>query len=179
MPAPGSLWSRWWRTGLFFLVAVVVVLGDQATKDWVKTHLALGEIVPLDRFTELTHIQNTGAAFGIFQNHTSSLTVASFIGVVVILIYAFYISRRYPLLDNAWSKAALGSVLGGTIGNLIERLNLGYVTDFILPWGNFPAFNVADASITTGVSIFAGSLIYFLIRDRQAANKAGVASQKG
>ncbi len=179
MPAPGSFWSRWWRTGLFFLVAGVVVLGDHSTKEWVKAHLPLGEIVPLDGVTKLTHVQNTGAAFGIFQNHTSSLTVASFIGVAVILTYAFYLSRRYPVLDNAWSKAALGSVLGGTIGNLIERLTLGYVTDFILAWGEFPAFNVADASITTGVSIFAGSLIYFLIRDRQTANKEGMASQKG
>jgi signal peptidase II len=179
MSAPGSLWSRWWRTGLFFLVAGLVVLGDHFTKEWAKANLALGEIVPLDRFTQLTHVQNTGAAFGIFQEHTSYLTVASCIGVAVILVYAFYLSRRHALLDNAWSKAALGSVLGGTVGNLIERLGQGYVTDFILAWGNFPAFNVADASITTGVSIFSGSLIYLLIRDRQADNKEGMASQKG
>lgn len=179
MPVSGNFWGRWWRTGLFFLVAAVVIVGDHFTKDWVKTHLALGEMVPLDRFTQLIHVQNTGAAFGIFQSHTSSLTVASFIGVVVIMLYAFYISRRYPLLDNGWSKAALGSVLGGTVGNLIERLGQGYVTDFILAWNNFPAFNVADASITTGVSIFAGSLIYFLVRDRKEAEKAQHASEKG
>ena len=64
--------------------------------------------------------------------------------------------------------AALGVVLGGTIGNLIDRLSLGYVTDFIL-FGTFPAFNVADSSITSGTSVFAGFLIYLLARERHEA----------
>ena len=59
--------------------------------------------------------------------------------------------------------AALGGVLGGTVGNLIDRFSLGHVTDFIRA-GTFPTYNVADASITTGTSVFAGSLIYLLVR---------------
>ena len=76
-----------------------------------------------------------------------------------------------PLLNNGISKAALGAVLGGTIGNLIDRLNLGYVTDF-LSVGTFAKFNVADASITTGVIVFGGSLIYLYVKDQQAKERA-------
>ena len=166
-----SIWHKWWRTIVFSLVALGIVLGDIFSKDWVRSNLAVGQSLPETGFFKLTHVQNTGAAFGIFQNHTSMLTVISFIGIAVILIYAFYVCRRMPLLNNGISKAALGSVLGGTIGNLIDRLNLGYVTDF-LSVGNFAKFNVADASITTGVIVFGGSLIYLYVKDQQAKARA-------
>jgi signal peptidase II len=128
----------------------------------------VGQSLPEEGFVRLTHIRNTGAAFGLFQNHTFPLTIVSFIGAAVILVYTFYVRRRYPFLNNGVSMAALGVVLGGTVGNLIDRLTLGYVTDFILV-GTFPAFNVADSSITSGTSVFAGFLIYLLARERHEA----------
>lgn len=173
-----SLWDRWWRTVVFFLVTLAVVAGDYFSKLWIRSHLAVGESLPENGFLRLTHVQNTGAAFGIFQNHTFSLTIVSFIGIAVILVYTFYISRRFPILDNGISKAALGSVLGGTVGNLIDRLSLGYVTDFIAV-GSFPAYNIADASITTGVSVFAGFLIYLLIKEKQKVKREALASERG
>ena len=69
-------------------------------------------------------------------------------------------------MNNIISKAGLASILGGTIGNLIDRINLGYVTDF-LGVGTFPAFNVADSSVTAGTAVFAGSLIYLVVREKQ------------
>ena len=172
-----SLWSKWWRTVVFFLVALAVIFGDRASKIWISSNLAVGQSIPETGFLRFTHVQNTGAAFGIFQNHTFQLTIVSFIGAAIILVYTFYICRRFTFLNNAISMAALGSILGGTVGNLIGRLTLGYVTDFILV-GTFPAFNVADASITTGASVFAGSLIYLLIKEKQAA-EAGEAVSPG
>jgi signal peptidase II len=171
----GSFWGKWWRTIVFFLVALAIAIGDQASKGWIQANLAVGQSLPEEGFVRLTHIQNTGAAFGLFQNHTFPLTIVSFIGAAVILFYTFYVRRRYPFLNNGVSMAALGVVLGGTVGNLIDRLTLGYVTDFILV-GTFPAFNVADSSITSGTSVFAGFLIYLLARERYEADGERLAS---
>jgi len=170
-----SFWGKQWRTIIFFLVALAVAVGDQHSKIWIRSNLAVGQSLPEEGFLRLTHVQNTGAAFGIFQNHTFQLTIVSFIGAAVILFYAFYVRRRYTFLNNGVSMAALGVVLGGTVGNLIDRLSLGYVTDFILV-GTFPAYNVADASITTGTSVFAGFLIYLLVRERHEARGERIAS---
>jgi signal peptidase II len=175
MRRASSLWARWWRTVLFFLVALAVVIGDRLSKDWIQSNLAVGQSLPEEGFLRLTRVQNTGAAFGIFPDHTSALIIVSFVGVAVVLFYNFYLCRRFPFLNNGISMAALGSVLGGTVGNLIDRLTLGYVTDFIAV-GSFPAYNVADASITTGVSIFAGSLIYLLVKERHEAGEKETAS---
>ena len=157
--------ERWYIVA-FSLISLSVVLADQFSKAWVRSNIALGQSIPEGAFLHLTHSQNTGAAFGIFQGHTFSLTVVSFIGVGIILIYTFYLCRRFPFLNNMVSKAALGVMLGGTIGNLVDRISLGYVTDFI-GVGTFPTFNVSDASITGGVGVFAGSLIYLLVREKQ------------
>jgi len=175
MRKPNSLWGRWWRTVLFFLVALAVTIGDQLSKTWIRSNLAVGQSLPEEGFLRLIHARNTGAAFGIFPNHTFLLTVVSFIGAAVVLFYTFYLCRRFLFLNNGISMAALGAVLGGTVGNLIDRLTLGYVTDFIAV-GTFPAYNVADASITTGVSVFAGSLIYLLVREKQEAKEKQIAS---
>jgi signal peptidase II len=169
-----SFWGKNWRTIVFFLAALAVAIGDQASKAWIRSNLAVGQSLPAVGF-RLTHVQNTGAAFGIFQGHAFPLTIVSFIGAAVILFYTFYIRRRYTFLNNGVSMAALGVVLGGTIGNLIVRLSLGYVTDFILV-GTFPAFNVADSSITSGTSVFAGFLIYLLVREKHEAGGEQMAS---
>ena len=170
-----SFWGKHWRTIVFFLAALAIAFGDQASKAWIRSNLAVGQSLPEAGFLRLTHIQNTGAAFGIFQNHTFSLTIVSFVGAAVILFYTFYVRRRYTFLNNGVSMAALGVVLGGTVGNLIDRLSLGYVTDFIHV-GTFPAFNVADSSITSGTSVFAGFLIYLLVREKHEAGGEQTAS---
>lgn len=142
---------------VFFLIALLVVTADQLSKTWIRSELAFGQSLPETGFFQLTHVRNTGAAFGLFQGQTFYLTIVALIGVAIILFYVFNGFRHSPLLNNKLGKSALGLVLGGTIGNLIDRLRLGYVTDFI-DIGIWPAFNVADSAIVVGIIIFAYSL---------------------
>lgn len=163
-----SLQGKWWWNALFFLVATLVVVGDQLSKSWIRSNLAIGQSLPQGGFFFLTHIRNTGAIFGVFRDHSFPLTIVGFVGIAIVFVYAFYVCRRFPFLNNGLSKAALGSILGGAVGNLIDRLRFGCVTDFI-GVGIWPPFNVADSSITVGVVVFAGSLIYLLFSQRQEA----------
>ena len=165
--------KRWWNA-VFFLVATLVVVGDQLSKSWIRSNLAIGQSLPQGGFFFLTHIHNTGAVFGLFRDHSFTLTIVVFVGIAILFVYAFYVCRRFPLLNNGLSKAALGSILGGTIGNLIDRLRFGYITDFI-GVGIWPPFNVADSSITVGVVVFAGSLIYLLFSQRQEVKRGKAA----
>jgi len=169
--------GKWWWNAVFFLIAILVVVGDQLSKSWIRSNLAIGQSLPEGGFFRLTHIHNTGAAFGLFRDYSFSLTIVAFVGITILLVYAFYVCRRFPLLNNVLSKAALGSILGGAVGNLIDRLRFGYITDFI-GVGIWPPFNVADSSITVGVVVFAGALLYLLFSQRQEAKRDKIASQK-
>ena len=151
-----------WRNVVFFLTALVIVIADQLSKIWIRTNLALGQSLPDAGFPRLTHINNTGAAFGLFQGQSFPLTIVASVGVVAILVYAILIYRRFPVFDNRLFWISLGLLLGGTIGNLIDRLRFGYVTDFI-DFGFWPAFNIADSAVVVGVIIFA-YLLRFLGR---------------
>ena len=149
--------GKWWNV-VFFLTGLLIVAADQLSKIWIRTNLAVGQSLPEAGFPRLTHITNTGAAFGLFQGQSFPLTIVALVGVVVLLVYAVLIYRRFPLLDNRLVWVSLGLILGGTVGNLIDRLRLGYVTDFI-DFGFWPAFNIADSAVVVGVIIFAYSLL--------------------
>ena len=146
-----------WRNVVFFLTALLIVVADQLSKTWIRTNLAVGQSIPEVGFLRLTHVTNTGSAFGLFQGHSFALTIVALVGIAVILLYALFVYRRFPFLDNMPNRVALGLILGGTAGNLIDRLRLGYVTDFI-DFGFWPAFNLADSAVVVGVIIFAYSL---------------------
>src|SRR5450759_274318 len=143
---------------LFVAIAVAVIAVDQLSKLWIRTHLTLYQSVPSSGIFRLTYAQNTGAAFSVFYGKAGILTVVSIIGIVLLLAYAFVIYRRLPYLDTLINKISLALILGGTAGNLIVRLHLGHVTDFI-DVGTWPVFNVADSSIVAGVIIFALSIL--------------------
>lgn len=135
---------------LFTLSGLVIAL-DQFTKSLVRSNLPLeGVWAPwhwLLPYARIVNWKNTGAAFGIFQNFGDVFTVLAIVVSVAILYYFPQVPRKdWPL------RLAMCLQLGGAIGNLIDRLFQGYVTDFISV-GNFPVFNVADASISTGVAI--------------------------
>lgn len=147
-----------WRNAVFLLAALLIVTADQLSKFWIRNNLAVGQSIPEVGFPRLIYIGNTGAAFGLFHGQTLPLTIISFIGVIVLLLYAFLFYRRAPFLDNRLTWAGLSLILGGTVGNLIDRLHLGYVVDFI-DFGFWPAFNLADSAIVVGVIIFAYSLL--------------------
>jgi signal peptidase II len=153
----------------FFLPALLVVAADQLSKTWIRSNLAVGQSLFELGFFRITRVPpNTGAAFGLFQGQSFALTIIGLFGVTVLLAYALFFYRYFPLLNNRLSKSALGLILGGTLGNLIDRLNpnLGGVTDFI-SIGIWPAFNIADSAVVVGTIIFA----YILLRLARAEKR--------
>ena len=147
-----------WRTAVLFLIALLVVAADQLTKIWVRSYPEWPPIYEKG-FFRLIHVHNTGAAFGLFQDQSFTLTIVAVVGIALFLFWALFLYRRFPLLTGMSDRIALGLILGGTVGNLVDRLRLGHVTDFI-DVGIWPAFNIADSAIVVGVII----VIYSLFR---------------
>lgn len=143
---------------IFLLVAALLIILDQWSKTWLQTHMVLGQSVPETGFFRIIYAQNTGAAFSVFYGKTAILTYISVIGALLILVFNFLLTRHFPAFETRWNKVALGLILGGTVGNLIDRFSLHYVRDFISvgPW---PIFNVADSSIVIGVIMFALAIL--------------------
>ena len=133
------------------VLAVAVVAADQASKAYIRHHVDLGSRDGVFPGVEIVHVQNRGVAFGLFVNGGLLLVLIGAAAVSALLIFFATHSRR-PLV---WLPTGL--LLGGAAGNLIDRLDQGYVTDFIdLP--AWPSFNLADVCITLGVL----SLLYVL-----------------
>ena len=145
----------------YLLVAAAVIVIDAWTKFVVSTHIDLREAIPIiPNFLQLVHVRNTGAAFGIGANSESHIVpVLLNIGAMgvfcIVVVYAF----RAAITDRVL-QSGLHLILGGAIGNLIDRFRLGYVTDFIDVYVNaggqphhWPAFNVADSAICVGIAL--------------------------
>ena len=153
-----KLLQREWGNVIFLLSALLVVAADQLSKLWIRSNLALGESLFEIGFFRLIRVHNSGSAFGLFQGQSLLLTIIALVGVAVILLYVFVFHHKFPFLDNWRGRLALGLVLGGIAGNLIDRIYLGYITDFI-GFSFWPAFNIADSAIVVGTIILAHSLI--------------------
>lgn len=151
---------------LFSLTAILVVTADQLTKFWIRSNLALGQSIPDHGFFKITHVHNSGAAFGIFPGQSFLLTIIAAAGILLLLIYIIFINRRFPYLDNLPGRLAVGLILGGTMGNLIDRLRFGYVTDFISV-GIWPDFNIADSAVTVGAITIACLLLRLIQTEKQ------------
>ena len=138
---------------VLLLVAGAAVIADQLTKQVVGRTLALGESVDIVGPFSIHHVQNSGIAFGLFGSRTSIVIVVTGIAVCAMLVFFARSGRRHPVLP-----VALGLVLGGSLANLIDRVRLGHVTDFLdlVAW---PAFNLADTFIVVGVAILFGALV--------------------
>ena len=130
-------------------LAALAFLLDQLTKYLVIQLLSPGFSFPFRGFFRFTHVHNTGSAFGILQGLNTPLIFISFIGIIILVL--IYRSQPHP---SNWLRLSLALQLGGAFGNLIDRVRLGYVTDFI-DIGPWPVFNLADASIVTGLIILA------------------------
>jgi len=129
-----------------FSIAIIVVLVDQITKFLIKINFELNQTLPIIKsIFHLTYIQNTGAGFGILKSQTLILIFISLIVIGIILYYISSIKEKEKLL-----QILVGFVLGGTIGNLIDRLTYGFVIDF-LDFQIWPIFNAADSFVTIGV----------------------------
>jgi signal peptidase II len=147
-------------------VALVVLVLDMLSKAWVSANIADHSPRPIiEGFLRLRYTQNTGAAFGMLQGWTGALSIAAVAIIAAILLSAARMGNHNRLL-----VPAVGLVLGGAIGNLYDRLTLGYVRDFIEVYGphiewegriyTFPVFNVADSAITVGVILIMAVLLF-------------------
>ena len=147
---------------MLYLLAIALCIGaDQAVKYYVVSHLELYESAPLlPGVVELFHIQNTGGGFSILAGHTWVLTVltaALMAGIAWMLVKKYF---PHPLA--MWT---LTVILGGGLGNLIDRVRLGYVVDmFHFQFINYPVFNVADILVVCGTIGFAA--YYLLLHDK-------------
>ncbi|MDR2357016.1 MAG: signal peptidase II [Oscillospiraceae bacterium] len=139
----------------FFIFAALVVLLDQLFKYWVTTAVSPGEQLEILRgVLHITNVRNSGAAFGLFSDMRWLLVAIS--GVCIAALVFVIIHYR----DNSWGKLGLAGVLGGALGNFIDRLALGDVIDmFELEFVKFAIFNVADIFITVGGVVFCLSAI--------------------
>ena len=142
------------------VVAAAVVVADQLTKWIVSSALPLGDAVGIAGPFSVHHVRNSGIAFGLFSSATSIVIVLTAIAVGCMLAYFARSGQRHPLLP-----VALGFVLGGSLANLLDRVRLGYVTDF-LDLEYWPAFNLADTFIVVGVALL---FLSFVAADRTSA----------
>lgn len=140
---------------LYALLAVGLVALDQWVKWWVTVNIPLGEELPfIPHILGLNHVHNTGGAWSMLNQHTWLLSVVS---AVVVLILLFVLVRRK--IRHPFGVITLIMVLAGAVGNLIDRIRLGYVVDmFQTLFMNFPIFNVADICVVCGGIAFC---IYF------------------
>ena len=158
------------QNAIFLATAPIVIITDQLSKLWIKSNLAVGESTFEVGFFRLTYVQNTGSSFGLFQNQNLILSIVAITGACIILFLVFFIRHRIQILDTTVGKLSLGLIFGGTVGNLINRLSLGYVVDFI-DFNYWPAFNIADSSIVVGSILLAYSLIRFSIQSERKDEK--------
>lgn len=154
------------------VVAAVIVVADQATKWAIVEWVPLYDRVPINSFINLTHQRNEGAAFSFLANAGGwqrwFFVVLATIVSAVIAVWIWRIRNA----GHAVLSCGLAFVLGGAIGNLIDRILLGHVTDFIQVWfGNwaFPSFNVADAGISAGAALLIIDALFFSGREASSA----------
>lgn len=156
--------NAWQNVMLLICIAVPMLLLDWGTKWLVQNYITQGtetiQVIP--GFFNLRHDRNTGAAFGVLAGHRFLLILITIVALV--FIFTYYLRFR----ESRWMQVSLGFLLGGALGNFIDRLYLGEVIDFlqfgIVSQGLFwPTFNVADISVCIGAAM----LIVYLFRNRQ------------
>jgi signal peptidase II len=145
------------KTSFVALIIGGVIVLDQLTKWYVRAELPLYDTVPvIDGFFSITHARNPGGAFSLFAGAHDGIRMPFFMIAATIAIgVLLYYLRQIPS-DRRWLLFAVAGILGGAIGNLIDRIAFGGVTDFLLVyWRQYqwPAFNVADSFISIGVTI--------------------------
>ncbi len=140
--------SNVYRRFLYLLIIVFIVFIDQISKLILVNFLLPYETVPVLPFMNIVNVRNEGAAFGLFQSLGNRFFIVITVVAIVIILYLLIKSKEDSL--------SLSFIMAGALGNLIDRLRLGYVVDFLdLHIGNYhwPAFNVADASLSIGIGL--------------------------
>jgi len=141
---PQSFWMR----RLWVILSIVAL--DSLTKHWVLQNMLYGESRPITSFFYLTYVRNTGSAFGLFQDSNMALLALAFI-ILGVLAYS---AKSLVEQTGRWGYWALPLIVGGAIGNILDRLQYGYVVDFF-DFRIWPVFNIADSAISVGTVLLA------------------------
>lgn len=162
------------QRAVMIVMAATAIILDQFSKRIVETALPLYEIwapIPaLESIFRFTHVPNTGAAFGLFPTGSLFFAAMAVIVALALIYYNFVLPAGHRAL-----RVALGMQLGGAIGNLLDRIRLGHVTDF-LDFGPWPVFNVADTAVVAGAVLLAWIMWQDMKRERAAAQPPAVYS---
>jgi signal peptidase II len=142
--------AQWLSLGL---VAGAAILADQVTKHLVSSQLAVGEDVQVAGPFSIHHVHNSGIAFGLFDRATGIVIALTAVAVIWMLAFFARAGARHPVLP-----VALGLLIGGSVSNLLDRVRLGHVTDF-LDLRYWPAFNLADMCIVVGVVLLVSTML--------------------
>lgn len=147
---------------LYCLLGILLVAADQITKYWAKNALANGATVDfIPHVMDFVYVENRGAAFGILQDTRWLLIGMTIVVLGVILVFTWKSKKRHPVF-----LLSVALIFAGGIGNLIDRLFFGYVTDFLhLLFMEFPCFNLADVCVCVGGALI---VIYLLFLDKPA-----------
>ena len=148
----------------FFLTALIVLALDQVSKFLIRANMSPGQSIPEDGLFRITYVTNIGGVFGILSNQAFLIILTTAVGIAAILLYS-----RYPIFNRMLVRISLGLLLGGALGNLIDRLSFGWVVDFI-DLGFWPVFNLADSAIVLGIILLLYYFI-FLVRKEERLNK--------
>lgn len=149
---------------MYYLIVVFLVVIDQLVKWWVRASIPLGQSIPfIPYLMDLAYVQNTGAAFSVFSQHTWLLTLISLAGSALL---AFLLWKNY--FPGWMGKLSLSLVLAGAVGNLIDRAFLGYVTDmFQTTFIHFAVFNVADICVVVGGFLLVFYVLFLWDKDKE------------
>lgn len=148
-----------------FLLSMIILCIDQWSKYYVEQHMTLGMSIPIiENIFHISYILNPGAAFGILEHKTEFLILIALIMIAAVI----YLYPRIPS-SNRLLRAGLGLLVGGSLGNVIDRVRTGYVVDFF-DFRIWPVFNIADTAIVCGVALIIFSTI-FLSTKEDAANE--------
>lgn len=150
------------RTSYLILIAIIAlcIVIDLVTKVVFADVLSSGDIIVIPNLFTLTYVENTGAAYGMLGGKTWLLIVISIVFLVAFVLYDIFNHST-----NGWYLAGVGMIVGGAIGNFVDRIFLGYVRDFLsIRFFNF-VFNMADMFITFGIICFAIYIVIGLVKD--------------
>lgn len=160
---------------LVLLLGLMIVILDQWTKQWIRVAFVHGKSRPVvDGFFNLVYVRNDGGAWNILSGHGLILILISIAVLVILFIY-----RRSFLQEQLSHKVLLGLMVGGIVGNLIDRIRFGWVTDFLdFQFGsyNFPSFNVADSAICIAVGLY---ILFNLISPKEKKEQGAESMEQG
>lgn len=150
---------------LKLLVAGVIILVDLLTKNFFQNYFKNGDKSPINVISNVisfVYVKNTGAAFGIFENNAVLLAIFSVVFLLAFILFDLFSGKR-----NVWYFVGVSFIIGGAIGNMVDRVAFGFVRDFIyldfIGW--FPVFNIADLFLSVGVICFMVYIIFYMFKE--------------